>query len=345
MLKLDPEVSVNFTETHAGYNIPAIVTLPEDATGLVFIEIDGNIYAAYAKNGTANITIPSMDAGNYTAVVTYQGDDKYNAFTENMTLDVENYYELNVPDVVKYYHGGERLYVYVLANGKPAAEETVTIIINGVSYTKKTDKNGMASLAINLNSGNYSARVKWNDLEVNSTVEVKPTIVANDVAKVFKNDTQYYATFYDSEGNLLTNKVVSFNINGVFYNRTTDENGVAKLNINLSPGEYIITAINPVTQSMASNNVSVLSHFIEHDDLEKIYGSATPFVVRLCNDKGQIADAGELVKFNINGVMYEKRSDIDGYVKLNINLQPGQYIITSYYKDEAVSNIITVRSE
>ena len=345
VLKIDPEISVNFTETHAGYNIPVIVTLPEDATGMVLIDVNGSLYAAYANNGTANMTIPSMDAGNYTATVIYMGDDKYNNYTENMTLNIENYYELNVPDVVKYYHGGERLYVYALANGKPAAEETVTIIINGVSYTKKTDKNGMASLAINLNSGNYSARVKWNDLEVNSTVEVKPTIVANDVAKVFKNDTQYYATFYDSNGDVLANKIVTFNINGVFYNRTTDENGVAKLNINLSPGEYIITAINPVTQSMASNNISVLSHFIEHDDLEKIYGSATPFVVRLCNDKGQIADAGELVKFNINGVMYEKRSDIDGYVKLNVNLQPGQYIITSYYKDEAVSNIITVRSE
>ena len=31
------------------------------------------------------------------------------------------------------------------------------------------------------------------------------------------------------------------NINGVFYNRTTDENGIARLNINLQAGEYIIT--------------------------------------------------------------------------------------------------------
>ena len=36
--------------------------------------------------------------------------------------------------------------------------------------------------------------------------------------------------------------MVTFNVNGVFYHKTTDENGVAKLNINLMKGQYIITS-------------------------------------------------------------------------------------------------------
>ena len=46
----------------------------------------------------------------------------------------------------------------------------------------------------------------------------------------------------DSNGNILKNTQVIFNINGVFYTRMTDGNGVARLNINLMSGEYIITS-------------------------------------------------------------------------------------------------------
>ena len=41
---------------------------------------------------------------------------------------------------------------------------------------------------------------------------------------------------------LPSGKEVTFNINGVFYNRLTDSGGVAKLNIRLMAGQYIITS-------------------------------------------------------------------------------------------------------
>ena len=41
------------------------------------------------------------------------------------------------------------------------------------------------------------------------------------LVKTYKNDSQYYATFIGSSGNLLNNTPVKFNINGVFYTRTT----------------------------------------------------------------------------------------------------------------------------
>ena len=34
-----------------------------------------------------------------------------------------------------------------------------------------------------------------------------------------------------------------YNINGVFYTRITDTNGIANLNINLPAGKYIITTM------------------------------------------------------------------------------------------------------
>ena len=141
----------------------------------------------------------------------------------------------------------------------------------------------------------------------------------------------------------MANRMVTFNINGVFYNRTTDANGVAKLNINLDAGEYIITAYNLATGEQTSNEVIVLSHFVEHDDLDKVYGTPDQFVVKICDDTGKIAGAGEVVTFNINGVFYNRTTDSEGYARLNIRLDPGQYLITSYYKGESVGNKVTVR--
>ena len=97
---------------------------------------------------------------------------------------------------------------------------------------------------------------------------------------MFRNDTQYYATFVDVNGTPTPNTTVSFNVNGVIYNRTTDENGTAKLNINLPSGEYILTATNTVTGEKISNVIKVLS-VIESSDLTKYFRNASQFIVRI----------------------------------------------------------------
>ena len=47
----------------------------------------------------------------------------------------------------------------------------------------------------------------------------------------------------DGQGNPLANQIVTFNVNGVFYNKVTNDEGIASLNIRLMKGEYIITSI------------------------------------------------------------------------------------------------------
>lgn len=61
----------------------------------------------------------------------------------------------------------------------------------------------------------------------------------------------------------LKNTDVEFNINRVFYMKTTDENGTVGLNINLSPDVYVISSLNPKTSESWDNNVTVLSTIVE----------------------------------------------------------------------------------
>ena len=177
--------------------------------------------------------------------------------------------------------------------------------------------------------------------ESNNTTN--PSIYAADIVKVFRNATQFYATFLDSKGNYLANgTVVTFNINGGFYNRSVGANGSAKININLNPGKYIITSINPVTGENVTNNVTVISRIQENRDITKYYKNATQYTVKLIGNDGNPVGAGETVTFNINGVFYNRTTNESGIAKLNINLEPGNYIITAEYNDCRVSNNITV---
>ena len=257
----------------------------------------------------------------------------------------ESNLKITAPDVTKYYGGPERFVVGLTdLEDNPLANKSVSISLNNVSYNRTTDENGTASIAVQLNGGVYDVVVSAGIKTVNSTVTILNTVNGTDITKVYRNDTQYYATFLDSEGNYLKDgEAVRFNINGVVYDRKVSGNkGLAKLNINLHAGEYIITAMNLVTGESAANNITVISRIVENKDITKYYRNGTQYTVKVLGDDGNPVGAGENVTFNINGVLYTRQTDEKGIAQLNINLQPGDYIISAEHKGSVVSNNIKV---
>ena len=299
--------------------------------------------------GTGQVT------DNYLIADEYTGDASVN-FTPDQSTMVKNNTPamlravISAENIVMYYKNGTR-YVVTLTDqdGNPLAKKTVILRINNVTYTRTTKDDGTASLAINLDSGNYTASASYvgesgyTNASITNNITVLTTIYGNDLVKMFRNGTQYYATFLDLQGNLLVDTNVTFNINGVMYTRTTNQNGTAKLNINLEPGTYILTAINPINKEMHSNNITVLPT-IGSSDLVKYYKNESQYVVTLYGEDGKAVGAGETVTFNINGVFYTRTTNELGQAKLNINLEAGNYTITAEYKGCRVSNNIEVKS-
>jgi hypothetical protein len=253
--------------------------------------------------------------------------------------------KISAPDIEKYCGGPERLVVNLTdSDGNPIVNESIKISVNGKEYERITGDDGIASLAINFSPGVYKADIEYTDKKITSTITVKSTIEGNDLTKIFKNSSQYYVTLLDPNGTPLKDNQVEFNINGVFYKREINESGVARMNINLNPGTYIITAKNPVNNEQHSNTIIVLSNIVENRNITKYYKNETQYTLRLIDEKGNPAGAGEKVTFNINGVFYTRYSNETGYVKMNINLIPGDYIITADYNGLKESNEIHVLS-
>ena len=75
-----------------------------------------------------------------------------------------------------------------------------------------------------------------------NTITVLPVLEAKDLEMKYLDGSKFEAKLVDGEGNPYSGQNITFNVNGVFYDRTTDDSGIARLNINLMPGEYIITS-------------------------------------------------------------------------------------------------------
>ncbi|SDA42579.1 Ig-like domain-containing protein, partial [Methanobrevibacter millerae] len=245
---VDTNITLSFAVNGNNVTLTADVR-PSDLTGEVIFNVNGENYTAQIANSKAIYTLANLEAESYVANAFYAGNATYKSCQSNeVSFNIsDDYFVITAPDLEKYYHGPERFAVTLTdSKGNPVTNASVSININGNDYTRVTDDKGVASMAINLNSGVYDVTTKYNASEVKSTVTIKATVSGENITKMFRNGTQYYATFYDTKGNTLANNTaVEFNINGVFYTRYTNEKGVARMNINLNPGEYVITAKNP----------------------------------------------------------------------------------------------------
>ncbi len=171
-----------------------------------------------------------------------------------------------------------------------------------------------------------------SDSNSSSTIDASKTITAKDVTKYYKGSAKYSATFLDSTGSPLANTDVKITLNGQTFNKKTNTNGVASVDINLKPGTYKVVANNPVTGYSLTTTVKVLNT-ISSKDISKVYLDSRKFSATFLKSNGK-ALAKKTVKFKINGKTYKVKTNSKGVASLSLkNLKKGTYKIISYNKD------------
>ena len=302
----------------------------------VFILIAG-ISTVSANENTTDLH-QSMETYDNNVINTDLEVDDNNIIQPN-TTDVKSDVSIDIHDFEMYYKNGTKLSGKLLDNNSnPIINQTVSININGMSYNKITDSNGTFGMNINLDPNVYNFTVAYNGSDIynpalkNAKVTILSVIESNDLVKYYRNESQYYATFLDEKGNpIANNTAVTFNINGVFYTQYTNENGTAKLNIQLYPKKYIITAIHPKGEKKGYT-IDVLPTIVSKD-LVKYYKNESQYYTTFLDKQGNPIANNTAVTFNINGVFYTQYTNENGTAKLNINLNPGNYIITAMHPD------------
>ena len=347
----NPNLKVSAKDIEEGSDAVFDITANTQATGNVTLNINNINYQTPLEKGKAKITVSNLTAGKYQYTVTYAGNDNFTGQTVNGDLNVKSdNVIITAQNVTKYYGGSERLTVSLTdKTGAPLKEKTVWITINKKTYNRTTDDKGIASMALNLPSANYTADILFKgDADykaVNTTcnVVIKATVFGQDLTKIEKASKPYVATFLDSAGKPLAKGTeIEFNINGIFYKRTIGDDGKGALNINLVKGKYTITATNLKTGENTANTVIIESRIVNNTDVTKYYKNDTQYYVTVLDDNGNPVKAGETVTFNINGVFYQRTTNDKGVAELKLNLPPSDYVITAEYKGCKVANNIKI---
>lgn len=161
-------------------------------------------------------------------------------------------------------------------------------------------------------------------------------LITKDFVKIYGEADQLEIGLY--EGNYpLAGKMVTFNINGKDYGRKTDDDGIARLNINLKPGEYTpLISFSDDEYNLVTAFTTIIVRAktrMEGTDVNMTYKDGTQYQCAVYDDiSGRIM--GE-VDITINGIKYHRKADNEGLYKLNLNLNPGNYTVNAKYYGDA----------
>ena len=322
-------------------------------TGQVLLIINSRTYRINVNNGVGNYVIGKIGPAKYSFNAIYEGSDEFSKASVsgefrvvddllNLTLSANN---------ASYYYGTDKQFVVSALddNNKPVSGVDIIVKLAGVTYNKITDDEGKVYIPINLAIGKYTAEIifdetlKYHGVSKNATIEMLSTIESIDVVSLFNTTAQYFAIFTDSNGKALGNRDVTFTIGDKSYTTRTLPNGITRININFSPGNYVISTVNPATGQKVSNTIFIFLKLMENKNIVTYFGAKQVYKVRAYDDNGNPVGAGQIVTFKVNGKTYKIKTDKNGYATCKVNLKAKTYTITATFGGYKVSNKIVVK--
>ncbi len=296
-----------------------------------------------------------LNSENGIASLSASLDDELLSAEGNVSSKIDVSKTIQAKDVTKYYKGTAQYTATFLDEyGNPLANTNVKITANGVTYTKKTNAKGVASLSINLKPGTYKvvAQNPVTGYKLTTTFKVLSTITASDISKVYTDGRKFTAKFLKSNGKALAKKTVKFKINGKTYKVKTDANGVASLSLTtLKKGTYKIISYNTdgLTKTNTVNVVKSTTSSLTASNYVFLNTDTKKIKVKLLNKFGYAPGKGKVVKFTINGKTYSRTTNANGIASLNLpSMAKGVYTVkykfegNSFYKASSTTSKVTI---
>ena len=222
---------------------------------IIKFKVNGKTYnRKTTASGVATLKLPSLKAGVYTVKYSFAGNNFYKKSSASNKLFVitTKVPTLTVKSTTTFGYGANTPFKVALTAGKvPLAKRTVTFTVNGETYTRTTNSQGIASLPIKLAIGQYTITYKINSepklysKTVSKAITVKertPTTVTwKSGTSFYQGSNSFKVLLKNSNNQALASKTVKLTVNSKTYTATTSSSGYATFTISLNPGNYTVS--------------------------------------------------------------------------------------------------------
>ena len=354
-------LTTNSSSVIRGYDISATLTDSDNVSlsnKVVTYTLSGKTYNK-TTDSNGKITIPiNLAAGTYTLKLAFAGDDNYSGTTKSISLKVL----ANTPKITTGSTSvmrGYYFYAYLKdAAGKALKGQKITFKVNGKTYTKTTNSNGRAALKIKLPVGKYKVKIVHSASGIYSyakkTVTIKSLANTPKISLSSKSVIRgkyIYAYLKDGAGKVLSDKKLTFTLNGRSYVKKTNSNGRAALKVKIAAGKYRLRIYHyksgvydykkksaTLTVQKNTPKISVANVTVIKDKYLYVY----------LKDKAGSVMKSHKVKIRINGKTYTKTTNSNGRAALKLSMAAKSYSTkisfdaVSVYSSKSVTKTINV---
>ena len=354
-------LTTNSSSVIRGYDISATLTDSDNVSlsnKVVTYTLSGKTYNK-TTDSNGKITIPiNLAAGTYTLKLAFAGDDNYSGTTKSINLKVL----ANTPKITTGSTSvmrGYYFYAYLKdAAGKALKGQKITFKVNGKTYTKTTNSNGRAALKIKLPVGKYKVNIVHSASGIYSyakkTVTIKSLANTPKISLSSKSVIRgkyIYAYLKDGAGKVLSDKKLTFTLNGRSYVKKTNSNGRAALKVKIAAGKYRLriyhykSGVYDYKKKSATLTVQKNTPKISVENLTVIKDK---YLYVYLKDKAGSVMKSQKVKIRINGKTYTRTTNSNGRAALKLSMAAKSYSTkisfdaVSVYSSKSVTKTINV---
>ena len=340
-LKQDPNLNVSNIDVYQNEDIELSVNLDVNATGDVVVELNNMIFYNPVNNGKVLFNLPKLDCGDYTAKVSYGGDDNYSSANKKIKIHVKSVI-LNLSDMTRGFNSGLDYSVKLTDDeGNAIVDKLVLFAVGKINYYAKTNSNGVAAISPGLKIGTYKVTVSSPLLNgtATKTLKIVKRIQNNKNLNVYYNSNlKYRVKIIGDDGKAETKgKSVKVIIDNKQHTYKTDKDGFITivLNKNFKPAKHTIKI---QYKGFAVSNTVNVKHALSSKKTFDVKKSAKKIIIKAkltLNNKKAIK--GKSIRFKIKGKTYAAKTDSKGFAKITLaksKFKKGNYQVNiSYLKD------------
>ena len=312
----------------------------------VKVKFKGKTYKKKTNsNGIVSLSLKNVKKGNYN-VVCYNTDGLSKTF--KITVYKRKASTQLTANSYTFLPNQKRIIQVKLSTALGDSSNSGKVIkfkINGKTYSKKTDGNGIASLDLSsFKKGIYSVQYSFDGNKYFKSSKLTRTVKIYDTTKTslnVKSTTHFghgagtlFKLAYTAGGVPLAGKDVSITVNGRIYVETTDNNGIVSIPINLAIGNYVVSYNTDDSSGFKGTSGSCNIDVFKRSSPKVLWKSGSTFKdnsqtfkVLVTNQNGKPASSG-VVELTIDGEKYSAKLASNGYATFKTYVAMGPYKVT-----------------